>query len=492
MNYYTIDNYRTADTQASTKVQKASTPNQDFAEYLNLTGNSKRSTAVNPSLKQDNSILGNILSRTPWPAERDISFSNAERAIDDTPTVDERVDASPTEENVDNQAASEDMDSAANHENEDSNDKEHANKTAASDDTPRDDVTEQNTSDNTKMDATVVEASTQASTQSKSIASSPVSSSSPAAQSLAQSTSAPATVNSGSEKGSGDKANSVANIKTTQTDVTSKPMSSLTASASVTAMETQNAKVSASINVSTQSKAEPTNSSNTASSTTAANVKGSSPTQTAQAVFAATQGQNGNNTNNQSQNGTGLARADAGVTTGIKASSLGESSSFSQTLSSTSRTANTASTQSTLKSMNLTTADQVSVHIKKALGENKDSISIKLHPSELGRVDVKMEIIEGGSIKATITAERPDTLDLLQRDSRLLEKALQEAGLKTDGQSLSFNLKQDGSEQNRSTNSDSEFASNTDGSSDTESDLPENADLASTTSSHDGDLDISV
>ena len=37
-------------------------------------------------------------------------------------------------------------------------------------------------------------------------------------------------------------------------------------------------------------------------------------------------------------------------------------------------------------------------------------------------------------------ADKPETLDLLQKDSRFLERALQDAGLKTDNNSLSFNM----------------------------------------------------
>jgi len=44
-------------------------------------------------------------------------------------------------------------------------------------------------------------------------------------------------------------------------------------------------------------------------------------------------------------------------------------------------------------------------------------------------------------VKAIVSIERPETFELLQRDARGLEKALQDAGLKTDSNSLSFNLK---------------------------------------------------
>ena len=55
-------------------------------------------------------------------------------------------------------------------------------------------------------------------------------------------------------------------------------------------------------------------------------------------------------------------------------------------------------------------------------------------------MEVKLEIAKDGRAKAMIIAERSETLDILQRDVRVLERALQDAGLKTDQNSLSFDL----------------------------------------------------
>jgi hypothetical protein len=46
-----------------------------------------------------------------------------------------------------------------------------------------------------------------------------------------------------------------------------------------------------------------------------------------------------------------------------------------------------------------------------------------------------------------VVVDRPATLDLLQRDAKALERALQDAGLQTGSGSLSFNLR-DSSGQN--------------------------------------------
>lgn len=85
--------------------------------------------------------------------------------------------------------------------------------------------------------------------------------------------------------------------------------------------------------------------------------------------------------------------------------------------------------------------EQVAVNIKNAIGEGADKISIKLNPASLGRVEVRMEIAKDGQLSAVILAEKPETLDMLRNDVRGLERALQEAGLKTDSGSLNFGLK---------------------------------------------------
>jgi len=74
---------------------------------------------------------------------------------------------------------------------------------------------------------------------------------------------------------------------------------------------------------------------------------------------------------------------------------------------------------------------------------------VRLDPPEMGRIDVRMEM-EGNNVTARLVVERAETLDLLQRDARALERALQQAGLNAERANLQFSLKQDG--QNSSPN----------------------------------------
>ena len=88
--------------------------------------------------------------------------------------------------------------------------------------------------------------------------------------------------------------------------------------------------------------------------------------------------------------------------------------------------------------------DQVAVHIRKAAVAGQDHIRIRLHPAELGQIDVKLQLNGDGAIRAAIAVDRAETLDLLQRDARGLERTLQDAGLKTDSGSLNFHLRGEG------------------------------------------------
>lgn len=88
--------------------------------------------------------------------------------------------------------------------------------------------------------------------------------------------------------------------------------------------------------------------------------------------------------------------------------------------------------------------EQIAIRIQRAVGLGEDRIRIRLHPAELGQVDVRLQVGNDGAVKVAITADRADTLDLLQRDARGLERALQDAGLKTETGNLSFSLRDGG------------------------------------------------
>lgn len=65
---------------------------------------------------------------------------------------------------------------------------------------------------------------------------------------------------------------------------------------------------------------------------------------------------------------------------------------------------------------------------------------ISLHPAELGQLDISLSVADDGHIQAVLRAERPETLELLQRDARSLEQQLRQAGLEVGSNALSFSL----------------------------------------------------
>lgn len=85
---------------------------------------------------------------------------------------------------------------------------------------------------------------------------------------------------------------------------------------------------------------------------------------------------------------------------------------------------------------------QMAYEIVRHASDGHNRFQIRLDPAELGRIDVRMDIDNKGTVNARLTVERAETLDLLQRDQRALEKALAQAGLDSSKTNLEFSLKQ--------------------------------------------------
>ena len=88
-----------------------------------------------------------------------------------------------------------------------------------------------------------------------------------------------------------------------------------------------------------------------------------------------------------------------------------------------------------------TVPEQISIRIRQAATAGESEIRLQLQPKELGRIDVRIDVSEGGRVSAHVVADRADTLELLLRDQRGLERALQQAGFDTDSDSLEFSLR---------------------------------------------------
>ena len=67
-------------------------------------------------------------------------------------------------------------------------------------------------------------------------------------------------------------------------------------------------------------------------------------------------------------------------------------------------------------------------------------LSVTMAPVELGRVAVTVERVGDGTARISVTAERPETLQLLQKEHTQLSQLLDNAGVGAEGRSLSFSL----------------------------------------------------
>ncbi|MHA1166010.1 MAG: flagellar hook-length control protein FliK, partial [Alphaproteobacteria bacterium] len=86
----------------------------------------------------------------------------------------------------------------------------------------------------------------------------------------------------------------------------------------------------------------------------------------------------------------------------------------------------------------------LAVHIAAQANNGARRFDIRLDPPELGRIEVRLNISRDGQVMTHLVVERAETLDLLQRDARQLERALQDAGLNTSKESMEFSLKDQG------------------------------------------------
>lgn len=80
----------------------------------------------------------------------------------------------------------------------------------------------------------------------------------------------------------------------------------------------------------------------------------------------------------------------------------------------------------------------VEVGLRAMTGVNH--FAIRLDPEELGGVEVRLEI-GGGEVKAHLIVDRVETLSLLQREAKTLERAFEQAGLKSSEGGIDLTLR---------------------------------------------------
>jgi flagellar hook-length control protein FliK len=101
----------------------------------------------------------------------------------------------------------------------------------------------------------------------------------------------------------------------------------------------------------------------------------------------------------------------------------------------------TATAQNATQIANAVPVNGVAVEIAAQMKDGARRFEIRLDPPELGRIDVRLEVDKNGQVTSHLRVDRVETLDMLRRDSANLERALQDAGLKTSDNALNFSLR---------------------------------------------------
>jgi chemotaxis protein MotD len=96
----------------------------------------------------------------------------------------------------------------------------------------------------------------------------------------------------------------------------------------------------------------------------------------------------------------------------------------------------------------------VAVEIAQSAKAGKTSFDIRLDPAELGRIDVKIEVDKHGNVTSHLTVEKPETLTMLRQDAPQLQRALEQAGLKTNDSGMQFSLRDQSQQQQQQQNGD--------------------------------------
>ena len=88
-----------------------------------------------------------------------------------------------------------------------------------------------------------------------------------------------------------------------------------------------------------------------------------------------------------------------------------------------------ATTGQSAQQISLANSNAIAAEISKFAKNGETRFEIRLDPADLGKIDVRMTIGSDGKTHAHLYVERPDTLDLLSRDQRVLERSLQQSGV---------------------------------------------------------------
>jgi flagellar hook-length control protein FliK len=83
-------------------------------------------------------------------------------------------------------------------------------------------------------------------------------------------------------------------------------------------------------------------------------------------------------------------------------------------------------------------AREMGLEIARRVSSGGEELVIRLDPGELGRINIRMAVNEHGQLRAVVAADAPAVLEALRSDISELNRALEQAGVRTDSQSFRF------------------------------------------------------
>jgi flagellar hook-length control protein FliK len=88
-----------------------------------------------------------------------------------------------------------------------------------------------------------------------------------------------------------------------------------------------------------------------------------------------------------------------------------------------------------------TVTQQVAIHVAQSLNEGTRTVTVELHPAELGRVEIHLSFHSDG-MNVRMTVDRPETFEALSHDRGGLQQQLTQAGVDLGGGGLDLRLGQ--------------------------------------------------
>jgi hypothetical protein len=87
---------------------------------------------------------------------------------------------------------------------------------------------------------------------------------------------------------------------------------------------------------------------------------------------------------------------------------------------------------------------EIGAIVRRQIAAGREEVTVRLDPGEMGKVHIRFSFDPGGELRAVVATETPAALELLRRDVGQLDRALAQAGVRTDAGSFRFDEGQSG------------------------------------------------